>query len=294
MSRVRLAVERMAASDYPVLITGESGVGKELVARAVHDGSRRRSGPYVAVNCGCIPPQLAESELFGAARGAFTGAQADRAGLFEGAHEGTLFLDEIEALSMPVQERLLRVIESKSFRRLGDLRLRHADVRVVSAGNRSLLDMVREGLFRHDLYYRLNVLAIEVPPLRERPEDIPDLAEEFLRRAQSETGKEGLTLGAAAIGTLVDYSWPGNVRELENAVRRAVVCADRTELGREDFAFLPRSGATVQPRSLKEFARQQVAGRRHSLSEVARRLGISRKTLWQWRREWEGEPVLQA
>lgn len=285
MIRVREAIERMAPADYPVLITGESGVGKELAARAIHEASARRSGPYVAVNCGCIPDALAESELFGAARGAYTGAQWDRAGLFEAAHRGSLFLDEIEALSLGVQERLLRVIETRSYRRLGDLTARKTDVRMIAAGNRPIPQLIREGKFRLDLYYRLNVLAIEIPPLRERLEDIPELAHEFLRRAGEETGLGQKRLDASAIEALQSYSWPGNARELENAMRRAVVCSLQGTLTDKDFEFL-KIGRGLGG-SLDQLARTAVATRTGTLADVARQLGISRKTLWSWRKQWE-------
>jgi DNA-binding NtrC family response regulator len=284
MERIRKTVERMAAADYPVLITGESGVGKELAARAIHEASARSRGPYLAVNCACIPDALAESELFGVARGAFTGADADRPGLFEAARQGTLFLDEIEALSPGGQDRLLRVIESGTFRRLGEMIQRTTDARVIAAGNRPLLEMVREGSFRSDLYYRLNVLALEVPPLRERLEDLEFLAEEFLQRVHEETGMERKALSAEALAHLKSYPWPGNIRELENAIRRAVVLGAREVLTPEDFGFLHAPGPGDG--SIREFARAAVAGRTGTLDQVARRLGISRKTLWTWRKSW--------
>jgi Nif-specific regulatory protein len=291
MARVREAIERMGAADYPVLITGESGVGKELAARAIHDRSARQAWPFVAVNCACIPDALAESELFGAARGAYTGAQMDRSGLFEAAHRGTLFLDEIEALSTGVQERLLRVIETGTFRRLGDFAMRRVDVRIITASNVPLPEMVHQGLFRQDLFYRLNVLALQIPPLRERIEDIEELAEDFLRRSFLETGLGPKRLSPEALEELQRYPWPGNVRELENAIRRAVVCSADEELRPEDFSFLHRS--LPAPGSLKDFARMALAGRQTTLAEVARRLGVSRKTLWMWRKQW-GEPALET
>jgi DNA-binding NtrC family response regulator len=285
MTRVREAIEKMALADYPVLITGESGVGKELVARAIHASSLRRAEPYVAVNCGCIPDLLAESELFGAARGAYTGADADRPGLFEAAHRGTLFLDEIETLSMSVQERLLRVIDTGTFRRLGELAARSCNVRIIAAGNRPLPDLIQASTFRSDLYYRLNVLAIHVPPLRERIDDVPELAQEFLRKAGEETGLGTKRLSEEAVEALQSYSWPGNVRELENAVRRAVVSSIHGTLGEADFEFLRAEPPPAD--SIKGFARAAVERRRGSLADVARRLGISRKTLWAWRKQWE-------
>ncbi len=289
MQRLAEQIERMASADYPVLITGESGVGKELAAQEIHDTSRRAEGPFVAINCACIPDALAESELFGAARGAYTGALADRPGLFETAHRGTLFLDEIEALSLGVQERLLRVIESGAFRRLGEMTLRRSNVRIIAASNKPFAEMIAEGIFRSDLYFRLNVLAIHMPPLRVRVEDIEELSAEFLRRAVEETGRTVQRLTPQALKTLRSHSWPGNVRELENAIRRAVVCAESEELTSEDFGFLADS-VPVEG-SLMQFARSAVQARSGTLSEVARTLGVSRKTLWNWRKQWNSRAL---
>jgi DNA-binding NtrC family response regulator len=206
-----------------VLITGESGTGKELIARALHFGSPRRSGPFVALNCAALPRELVESLLFGHARGAFTGADADRAGYFEMAHEGTLFLDEIGEMPVELQAKLLRVLEDGEVTRLGERHARRVDARVVAATNQDLLRRTAEGRFRQDLYYRLARFTVVAPPLRERPEDIPLLAAHFLRRFAAEMGRESPALSPEAQTVLQAHPYPGNVRELKNALERALI-----------------------------------------------------------------------
>ena len=219
-------VDRVADTDCTVLITGESGTGKELVARAVHTESLRRDGPFVAVNCGAIPEALLESELFGHARGAFTGAHQAKAGRIALADKGTLFLDEIGELSLALQVKLLRVLQSREYSPVGDTRLLKADVRVVAATNMDLEKAVAEGRFRQDLYYRLNVIMLHVPELKRRPSDIPELVAHFLAMAREKTGRQITQISRAAMQLLNDYAWPGNVRELENTIERAVLlCA---------------------------------------------------------------------
>jgi len=227
-------IERAGTASARVLIQGEHGTGKELVARALHAASPRRDLPFVAVNCAAIPDDLIESELFGHERGAFTGAAQARRGRFEEAHGGTLFLDEVGDLPPPVQVKLLRVLQEGEYEPLGG-RTTKADVRVVAATNKDLYREVREGRFREDLYYRLNVIAVTCPPLRDRREDVPLLADHFLRLYASKNGRDGISLAPAAMDLLVDYSWPGNVRELENAIERAVVLS---------------KGAAIEPRDL--------------------------------------------
>jgi len=228
-SQAMLAVERLIEKVAPtrtnVLVEGESGTGKELVARAIHEGSPRRGNAFVAVNCGAIPETLIEAELFGHAAGAFTGANKARRGLFEAAHSGTLLLDEIGELPQQMQVKLLRVLQERSVRRVGDDRERAVDVRIVAATNRDLQESVEEGSFREDLFYRLNVVRVRVPPLRERIEDIPLLATTFAQRYATEAGKtfEGIT--DEALRALTSFPFPGNVRELENYMERAVTLA---------------------------------------------------------------------
>jgi transcriptional regulator with PAS, ATPase and Fis domain len=227
MQRVFRLLEQLRDHDSTVLITGESGTGKELVARAIHDTSYR-SGPFVAVNCAALPAELLESELFGHVRGAFTGAVQDRVGRFELADGGTLFLDEIGSMSLPLQAKILRALQEQSFERVGDTRTRHVDVRVVAATNENLARAVRENRFREDLYYRLRVVPIEIPPLRERREDIEAITRFLLHRIGDTRGR-ALRLAPSAMDALIGYPWPGNVRELENALEFATtVCEGQT------------------------------------------------------------------
>ncbi len=224
-------VDRVADTDCTVLVTGESGTGKELVARAVHSESRRRNGPFVAVNCGAIPEALLESELFGHARGAFTGAHQAQVGRIGAAEKGTLFLDEIGELSLTLQVKLLRVLQSREYSPVGDARVFKADVRVVAATNMDLERAVNEGRFRQDLYYRLNVIRLHVPELRRRASDIPELVAHFIIGARQKTGRQVAQISRAALQLLSEHTWPGNVRELENTIERAVLlCSgDRIE-----------------------------------------------------------------
>lgn len=220
-------VERAARTDSSVLILGESGVGKELFAEQLHLKSARSDGPFIRVNCAALPESLLESELFGHVKGAFTDATSDRRGRFELADGGTIFLDEIGELPLPVQAKLLRVIQQKTFEKLGSSEPVTVDVRIIAATNRDIERAVEERKFRNDLFYRLNVLPLQIPPLRQRPDDIPVLAEHFLRRFNREIKKQVQGFDEAALQDLLTYSWPGNVRELENAVERAVViCQD--------------------------------------------------------------------
>ncbi|MEE3330581.1 MAG: sigma-54 dependent transcriptional regulator [Myxococcota bacterium] len=222
MQRVFDMVAQVADTKTNVLVSGESGTGKELVARAIHDQSERSASAFVAVNCGAIPENLLESELFGHVKGAFTGAVQNKEGLFETAENGTLFLDEIGELSMALQVKLLRAIQEKSIRRVGGTGNREVNVRIISATNRLLEEEVAAGRFREDLYYRLNVIQISLPPLRDRKEDIPLLVNRFVGRFAAELGKEIEEVTPEAMGTLSNYAYPGNVRELENAIERAV------------------------------------------------------------------------
>ncbi|HWZ45480.1 MAG TPA: sigma-54 dependent transcriptional regulator [Candidatus Saccharimonadales bacterium] len=222
MQEVLALVERVAPSNATVLIGGESGVGKDLIARAIHQNSRRSAGPFIKINSTAIPDTLFESELFGFERGAFTGANASKPGKFELADKGSLFLDEIGDVPAPIQVKLLRVLQEKEFERLGGTKTIKVDVRLIAATNKDLRAALEQGTFREDLYYRLNVVPIDIPPLRERKEDVPDLARHFLARFTRENGKDVKSITEAAVGRLMEYHWPGNVRQLENTIERAV------------------------------------------------------------------------
>jgi two-component system, NtrC family, response regulator AtoC len=226
---------KVARHPSTVLITGESGTGKELIARLVHRASSRAAGPFVAVNCGAIPESLLESELFGHVKGAFTGASGDRAGLFEEAGGGTILLDEIGELPVQLQVKLLRVLQEAEIRRVGDNRARKVDVRVIAATSRDLEAMVSSGGFRSDLYYRINVVRLHLPPLRERAEDIPVLARHFVDVQARRLGMPVPQIGPNAMRRLVSYEWPGNVRELENAIERALILSDGTMIKADDL-----------------------------------------------------------
>jgi transcriptional regulator with GAF, ATPase, and Fis domain len=225
LRKVQQQVELVAPTDATVLITGESGTGKELVARAIHQRSPRSARPMITVNCGAVPETLFESEFFGHARGAFTGALRDKPGRFELADGGTLFLDEIGEIPLPMQAKLLRVLQEQEVERVGDTRARKINVRIIAATNRDLKAEVEAGRFRQDLFYRLSVFPIENPPLRERREDIPRLAEHFLRTAAKRMNRRPPKLTNATARQLATHDWPGNVRELQNAVERAVILA---------------------------------------------------------------------
>jgi two-component system nitrogen regulation response regulator GlnG len=231
-------VGRVAGTDVTVLITGESGTGKELFARAIHAHSRRVAGPFVVVNSAAIPRELMESELFGHEKGAFTGAAGRKIGKFEQASGGTLFLDEIGDMDLNLQAKLLRALQEKEFERVGSTETLKADVRIIAATHRDLDVAVAEGKFREDLYYRLNVVSLHLPPLRERKEDIPALAEHFLDKTAQELGTPKKSITAKAVKRLMDYDWPGNVRELENCIKRAVVLSSSGALLPEDVEVL--------------------------------------------------------
>jgi two-component system response regulator AtoC len=235
MQAIFKTISKIADFKTTVLITGESGVGKELVARAVHEAGNRQGKPFVAVNCGAIPENLLESELFGHKKGAFTDAHQDRKGLFEQAHTGTLFLDEIGELPLGLQVKLLRVLEDNTIRRLGETKDISVDVRIVTATHRDLQNETQAGRFRDDLYYRLNVLPIHIPPLRERKDDIPLLIDHFIARNNARLGTHIRGFDTEARRILYEYSWPGNVRELENTIERAMVLADGDQIIASDL-----------------------------------------------------------
>ncbi|HEB75774.1 MAG TPA: sigma-54-dependent Fis family transcriptional regulator [Nitrospirae bacterium] len=272
IERVFRLIGAVAPSASTVLITGESGTGKELVARAVHYNSPRRDKPFVVIDCGTLAGELIESELFGYKKGAFTGALADKKGLIEEADGGTLFLDEIGNLPPALQSKLLRVLQEKEYRPVGDKRPVRVDTRFITATNRDLAAMVKAGTFREDLYYRLAVFPIHVPPLRERREDIPLLAYHFLRKYAEELGREVTNISAEAMRVLTSHGWPGNVRELENAIQRAILLADGTTITPETLGFLAPSApfTSEPPRSIEELKEIKKALRERSTEDVER------------------------
>ena len=300
---VRDQIARVAGTDATVLITGETGTGKELVARAIHKSSARAAKPFIAVNCAALSESLLESELFGHERGAFTGADRAREGLFEAAHQGTLFLDEIAELSAAAQAKLLRVLTDGQVTRVGSTRPRSVDVRVLAATHRDLEARVRENLFREDLYYRLAVFPIAIPPLRQRREDIPELSEILLQHAAAELKLPRRRLSDDAIRLLKDYDFPGNVRELNNVVERACILVGTDEIGPEAFANLERTRDRSRTTGLdaqeawieslpdnvdlramlgsleKKLIERALASANGAQAEAARRLGLSRSDL---------------
>ncbi len=247
MEQLREMIERVSRSQAPVHIYGESGTGKELVAHLIHNAGARRDGPFVPVNCGAIPSELMESELFGHKKGSFTGALADKQGLIQSAEGGTLFLDEIADLPLHKQVKLLRVIQEKAVRPVGESRELPVDVRILSATHRNLAALVAEGKFREDLFYRVNVIEIRVPALRERLEDIPELVEAMLRKLAKQTGMRDLRVSEAALSTLSQYHFPGNVRELENILERAATLCSQGIIEIADLQLRPKVATTERP-----------------------------------------------
>lgn len=242
-------IRRFAPSNATVLITGETGTGKEIVARYVHELSRQANGPFVAVNCGSLSETLIDSELFGHEKGSFTGAVSSKAGWFEAAQGGTLFLDEVGELALSAQVKLLRVLQEREVVRLGSRQARPIDVRLVAATNVDLEQAVRTGLFREDLYFRLNVASFKLPPLRDRPRDILPLTEHFLRIHAERAGIPEVRLSADAVQVLLDHQWPGNVRELENVIQRAILGAQNGQIESKDFRFSSAAGGSMLSKS---------------------------------------------
>ncbi len=288
-------IAMVAATDVTIAIFGESGTGKELVARTVHNSSPRHDAPFVVVNCAAIPEALLEDELFGHVRGAFTDATRDREGLLAAAHTGTLFLDEIGELPLPLQAKLLRVLQSQEFRRIGDDQDRRVDVRIITATNRDLDQLVANGSFRQDLYYRINVFPLQLPPLRERREDIPVLVQHFINKLRGKLGKTISGITPEALARFQSYDFPGNVRELENKVHQAMVVAAASTIGVEDVA-LPASvlggGKIDVERPFRELKQEAVDAfelqyltellrvHRGNVTHAAKAAGIDRKNLW--------------
>jgi DNA-binding NtrC family response regulator len=285
MQAVFATIEDVAPTAAPVLVCGESGVGKELVAKALHFASVRAYGPFVALNCGAQSETLLESELFGHEKGAFTGAVSARRGRLEMANGGTLFLDEIGDIPSKMQASLLRVLEEKKFQRLGGNQWIETDFRLVSATHRDLPQLIREGRFREDFFYRINVIRIDLPPLRDRLEDVAPLADHFLERYTRETGKRILGLTQRALGMLMAYRWPGNVRELRNVIERAVVLARGQMIGAEELSFVDAAAGACQlgTLSLQEMEISHIRAALEAcgwnVSRAARHLDIDRATL---------------
>ena len=283
---LRQQISKVAATEAPVLIGGESGSGKELAARAIHNGSRRAQGPFVAVNCGAISPGLIQSELFGHERGAFTGAQLSKHGLIEAANGGTLFLDEIAELPLELQANLLRFLQERVINRVGATRSLPVDARVVAASHVDLAQAAATGRFREDLYYRLNVLPIVVPPLRERLADVPVLAQHFLQACQAGLRRRVEGFSRPALAAMMVHPWPGNVRELHNRVQRACVMTDRrlitaADLGLSDATLQADLGLdAVRTRAEREAVALALGRTGRNVSLAARELGVSRMTLY--------------
>jgi two-component system NtrC family response regulator len=279
-------VRKVAVSDAPVLVVGESGTGKELVARAVHRLGSRSKGPFVAINCGAIPENLLESELFGHEKGAFTGAHVQRKGRIETAHGGTLFLDEIGDLPLPLQVKLLRFLQEHRIERVGGRQEIPVDVRVLAATNADLRLAMRDGRFREDLYYRIGVVVVAIPPLRDRGEDVLVLASAFLQQYAAESRKRAITFSREALAALQGHAWPGNVRELENRVKRAVVMAETPRILPADLELdgvvAPEGRALREVRAdlERETIQRALAKHKGNVTRTAAELGVSRPTLY--------------
>jgi len=309
-------ISKVSPTDATVLILGESGTGKELVARAIHEQSHRNQAPMISVNCAAIPETLIESELFGHEKGAFTGATAVRQGLVEAADGGTLFLDEIGELPLEAQARLLRVLQESEIRRVGSVQSKKVDVRLVAATHRNLKDLAQKGEFREDLYYRLNVVELKLPPLRDRGEDVVELAQKLLERACEKLNRPMLEFSTSCLAAIREYHWPGNVRELENAVERSVILNDGEAIEAEAMAIDIQTDRKVAPSmvasleegngaqqedvnpselSLDDYFQHFVLENEDKMTEteLAQKLGISRKSLWE-RRQRLGIPRKKA
>ena len=293
MKQVFELMESIIDSDVTVLICGESGTGKELVARALHYNGPRKDKPFMALFCGALPENLLESELFGHKKGAFTGATSDKKGLFEAAGGGSFFLDEIGDLSPKIQTELLRVIQEGEIKRVGENQVRHVDVRIMAASNKNLEELVKEGHFREDLYYRLNVIKIQLPPLRERAGDVPLLAHYFLDKYAAKSKKQVQGFSPAAMNCLTNYHWHGNIRELENTIERALLLSKDLFIQPENLQ-LPEAGVQLPEKmSLKDFEKQIVqktlAENENNISKTAEQLGVSRRWLHYRLKEWDDE-----
>ncbi|MGF7398959.1 sigma-54 dependent transcriptional regulator [Thermoanaerobacterium thermosaccharolyticum] len=284
-------VKKVAPTDATVLLLGESGTGKELIAKAIHNLSKRKDGPYIKVNCAALPENLLESELFGYEKGAFTGALSRKPGRFERANGGTIFLDEIGEISPSIQVKMLRILQEREFERLGGIEILKADVRVIAATNKNLENMVKEGAFREDLFYRLNVVPIQLPPLRERVEDIPILIDYFLDKYSKNLRLEKFKIDKSAMKFLMEYSWPGNIRELENLVERMLILNHGSVIKKEDLPLgsnkmikdvdkivLPPNGISIDELE-KNLIEQALERTGYNQTKAAKLLGLTRHTL---------------
>ncbi|MCA9741789.1 MAG: sigma 54-interacting transcriptional regulator [Deferribacteres bacterium] len=293
LRQVQETVRSVLDTDATVLILGESGTGKELIARALHYNSQKAEKPFIALFCGSLPESLLESELFGHKQGAFTGALHDKKGLFEEAQGGTIFLDEIGDISPKIQALLLRVLQEREIRRIGESQIRKIDVRVVTATNKDLQEEVKAGRFREDLYYRLNVISIHMPPLRERGHDVILLAQHFLDRFAQKANRQFLGFSQEALDSMLAYDWPGNVRELENTIERAVLLAKRDYLQPDDLRLDHVDRANGTPMTLRDFERHFVEKILHqndgNVTETAKVLDVSRRWLHYRLKEWQIE-----
>jgi DNA-binding NtrC family response regulator len=299
MQAVYRLIAKCAPTNSTVLLTGENGTGKELVARAIHYNSLRKDGPFVPVDCNALSENLLESELFGHVKGSFTGAVASKRGLFEAARGGTLFLDEIGNISLPTQAKLLRVIQEREFRAVGDTRSQEADVRIIAATNKDLVAMVKAETFREDLYYRINIFPIHVPPLRERREDIPALAHHFLGIFSRELGYKAAGFSDGAMNVLVNHAWPGNVRELENAVQRALILAGDGVIRRAHIASVGEAAPRLEqdvPRTGEELKQAKKAAREKSVEGIEKEFVLEalRRNAWNVTRSAEDTGMQRA
>jgi len=294
MQAVFATIRKVAPSDVPVLIAGESGTGKEMVAQAIHRRSSRNAGSFVVINCGAIPETLLESELFGHEKGAFTGAHIRRQGRIENAQNGTLFLDEISELSLALQVKILRFLQERTIERVGGREEIYVDARILSATNKDLKDVVKEGRFREDLYYRLAVVSISMPPLREREGDIIFLARNFLEKYANQYKKNALSLSSDAVMALEDHGWGGNVRELENRIKRAVVMSEFRKITPKDLELKNpvesfKNGMKLKEAKVaveKELIKGALEKYNGNISKVSKELGISRPTLYEMIEKW--------
>ena len=294
-------IEKVAPFKSTVLITGESGTGKELFAKALHVQSPRVDGPMIIVNCGAIPENLLESELFGHVKGAFTGAVSTKEGLFEKANQGTLFLDEIGELPLDLQVKILRAIQEEEIMRVGDRRPIKLDIRIIAATNKSLEEEVHSGQFRQDLYYRLNVVNLAVPSMVERADDLPLLASHFIAKFSKMLDRDIQGINGEALGMLRNYDWPGNIRELENVIEQTIILMDDSDIieGRHLPVFLERRGYEKRNRfrqesldrklSIDDYTKEFILQfqSKHTEKELAEYLGITTKTLWEKRKRWD-------
>jgi len=294
MAHLREQVALAAPTNGRVLVLGDNGTGKELVARLIHQSSRRKSGPFIEVNCAAIPEELIESELFGHVRGAFTGAVADKPGRFEQANTGTIFLDEIADMSLKTQAKVLRVLQEQVMERVGGTQRIKVDVRVVAATNKDLLEEIRAGRFREDLYFRLNVIPIFVPALRDRQDDIPPLADYFMAMLATEYGRRAKRLAPEAAARLRQYAWPGNVRELRNVIERLIIMVSGETITAQDLGFLGRDGMPDAPAAQgparplseardefeKDYILHTLAAQQGNMSRTAELLGVERSNLY--------------